>query len=252
MDTRKQEAIEAFQTFYQNHGKPPSYNACVKDPTLRTGGYYANLFGSFNAALEAAGLPLFWTEENGEKKNSNAKRNNFPLCVECGVNQVNHRTAQFCSLSCSGLYNSRKRGLNKRPKVLDCGICNTSFKPLRSTQFLCSSECKGLYEVEKSKVKFEEGKLTNNKAIRVALTRIRGYHCEECGISEWREKPILLEVDHINGDPDNNFPENVRLLCLNCHSQTPTFRRGNLNGPKCDRRSKTRRKMYWKKKEDPN
>ena len=48
--------------------------------------------------------------------------------------------------------------------------------------------------------------------------------CEECGIDEWNGLPIVLELDHINGDNSDNSLENLKILCPNCHSQTPTFR----------------------------
>jgi hypothetical protein len=48
--------------------------------------------------------------------------------------------------------------------------------------------------------------------------------CEECKISEWNGKHLVLELDHINGIHTDNRLENLRILCPNCHSQTPTFR----------------------------
>ena len=50
--------------------------------------------------------------------------------------------------------------------------------------------------------------------------------CVHCGIGPvWRGKPLTLEMDHINGDNCDNRLHNLRILCLNCHAQTPTFRR---------------------------
>lgn len=47
--------------------------------------------------------------------------------------------------------------------------------------------------------------------------------CSICGIKEWNEIPLLMELDHINGISDDNRIENLRMLCPNCHSQTTTF-----------------------------
>ena len=58
-----------------------------------------------------------------------------------------------------------------------------------------------------------------------------GSACFNCG---WDEKhPVdgrhLTEIDHIDGDASNNSPDNLRILCPNCHSMTPTFRARNRN-----------------------
>ncbi len=47
--------------------------------------------------------------------------------------------------------------------------------------------------------------------------------CEICGISEWRGKPLNMELHHVNGDGSDNRLENLQLLCGNCHSQTDNW-----------------------------
>ena len=61
--------------------------------------------------------------------------------------------------------------------------------------------------------------------------------CEICGISEWLEKPISLQLHHINGIHNDNRLSNLQLLCPNCHSQTDNFGtkgRGLVIKRKCD------------------
>jgi len=53
------------------------------------------------------------------------------------------------------------------------------------------------------------------------------HKCECCGITEWNGKPAPIELDHIDGNRYNNRLENLRLLCPNCHAQTPPYRGRN-------------------------
>ena len=67
-------------------------------------------------------------------------------------------------------------------------------------------------------------KETSHRLRRALIESGRVEICEECGIgTTWNGKPLVLPVDHKNGNPFDNRPENVRFLCPNCHSQTETF-----------------------------
>jgi 5-methylcytosine-specific restriction endonuclease McrA len=57
------------------------------------------------------------------------------------------------------------------------------------------------------------------------LIKFRGHKCESCGNTEWFNQPIKLEIHHIDGDRTNNNLENLQLLCPNCHSITPNWRK---------------------------
>ena len=46
--------------------------------------------------------------------------------------------------------------------------------------------------------------------------------CDICGLSEWQGEPLSIQIDHLNGVRDDHRLENLRMLCPNCHSQTPT------------------------------
>ena len=52
--------------------------------------------------------------------------------------------------------------------------------------------------------------------------------CELCGWAKVSiDGRIPLELDHINGDHNDNRIENLRILCPNCHSLQPTHRGRN-------------------------
>jgi 5-methylcytosine-specific restriction endonuclease McrA len=67
---------------------------------------------------------------------------------------------------------------------------------------------------------------TNNFRLKSRLVKeeILEYKCSECrNDGKWNGKPLSLQLDHINGVNNDNRIENLRFLCPNCHSQTPTF-----------------------------
>jgi HNH endonuclease len=72
---------------------------------------------------------------------------------------------------------------------------------------------------------------TSKLARRLVQEGHKRYMCEGCGVGDtWNGSKLTLELDHVDGDNSNHSLENLRFLCPNCHSQTPTFR--NRRGKK--------------------
>jgi 5-methylcytosine-specific restriction endonuclease McrA len=84
-------------------------------------------------------------------------------------------------------------------------------------------------------------------------------HCQSCGISQWQDRPLSLDLHHVNGNGEDDRLANLELLCPNCHRQTdswgernrrPALRliHGNLErrpgeGPRPDRRVRALRAL---------
>ena len=69
----------------------------------------------------------------------------------------------------------------------------------------------------------------SHDSLRKRLLFERNYTCEDCGTGNvYNGKPLSLELDHVDGNNRNNRIENLRILCPNCHSQTPTHRAKNI------------------------
>lgn len=66
-------------------------------------------------------------------------------------------------------------------------------------------------------------KIQSNLIRQALIESGRPYECEKCELrGDWQGEPITIQVDHINGDTEDNRPNNLRFLCPNCHSQTDT------------------------------
>ncbi len=74
---------------------------------------------------------------------------------------------------------------------------------------------------------------TNHLSKRLVKEGVLRYECSDpdCLLTTWKGKPISLHLDHKNGVPTDHRLENLRLLCPNCHSQTPTYCGKNIGGP---------------------
>jgi Zn finger protein HypA/HybF involved in hydrogenase expression len=94
----------------------------------------------------------------------------------------------------------------------------------------CSLKCQKTYHFNQRLTDWIEGtyETKSRNFFRRYLTETQGYECSCCNISEWNGKSIVLEIDHIDGNSENNRPENLRFICPNCHSQTDTYKARNI------------------------
>ena len=49
--------------------------------------------------------------------------------------------------------------------------------------------------------------------------QVREQRCECCNITSYMGRPLKFVMYHQDGNPDNNAPNNLKMLCPNCASQ---------------------------------
>jgi hypothetical protein len=103
----------------------------------------------------------------------------------------------------------------------------------------CSQKCQHEY-TRKDKIKswLEEGIVPDKRQIKKYIIDTYGNKCYTCNIVEWNNKPIVFDLEHIDGNSENNNIENLCLICPNCHSQTPTYKGANKGNGRHYRRQR--------------
>jgi hypothetical protein len=122
----------------------------------------------------------------------------------------------------------------KNAKCVGCSK-EFSYNPSQKNGIYCSNKCQMKYQqnlyvdgwlrgVNSGGTGFELSKHIRNYLIEQSDNK-----CSQCGWNEINPHTgnIPLQIDHIDGDPHNHSAGNLRVLCPNCHSLTPTYgRRG--------------------------
>ena len=148
-------------------------------------------------------------------------------CLECQTDfkSIVSKNRIFCSTSCAAKANNRKRGCQE---YLTCK-CGNKFQNRNKAQF-CSRKCTRASLIEGWKSGVLEIKTQGTSVILKDYLREKfDNKCQQCGWSEIHQitKIVPLQLEHIDGNSQNNREDNLKLLCPNCHSLTPTF--GYLN-----------------------
>lgn len=159
------------------------------------------------------------------------------ICKNCSTKlEYEKRHNKFCGASCSASYNNV---LKPKKATKKCKHCDNS---IRSQSMYCSQKCQHDYEFSKKKENYINGLFDEYgpNVIKKLIIDIKGYKCEGCEITEWKNAPIVLELEHKDGISTNNHIDNVCLLCPNCHSQTPTYKGRNKGNGRHSRRERYR------------
>jgi hypothetical protein len=158
------------------------------------------------------------------------------VCLNCGkefnVTKLNEKV--FCSQSCSATFNNKLRG-----KKSTCLNCN---EEIVSWRIFCSKTCSNNHKQTVLFSRIENGETGfSEKQLKRFLIHKYGEKCMEC---DWAKihpltKKIPIQLEHIDGNSENNLLDNLKLLCPNCHSLTLTFgalNKGNGRGNRRKRR----------------
>jgi hypothetical protein len=138
-------------------------------------------------------------------------------------------TNEFCGSSCSAKFNNSNRSVEKL-----CLCCGASTKNKK----FCNIKCFFNNKKKQTAISIEDGKKVTNDTFKSYLINKGGHKCQICSFSEWGGKPILLILDHIDGNSDNCSLENLRLICSNCDTLTPTYKGRNKGNGRFSRRKK--------------
>ncbi len=146
----------------------------------------------------------------------------------------NIKRKMFCNSSCSVSYSnstSYKRPKSQKYYCINCG------KELYTGKKYCSTHCQNEYKYhdfikkwKNNEVKADGKETTTWKSISRYIRRylFEKYDnkCSQCGWSKMNptSNTIPLEIEHIDGNANNNDENNLTLLCPNCHSLTSTYK----------------------------
>lgn len=128
-------------------------------------------------------------------------------------------------------------------KTATCLTCHNTFE-YRETQSYgkyCSNKCQGSKKsatIKRSIEDTQDGKGHGIRTVKRYLIEIRGHKCEMCQLTHWMNKPLVIILDHVDGNSENWKLDNLRLICSNCDSTLPTYKKRNVGNGRFSRRKR--------------
>lgn len=151
-------------------------------------------------------------------------------CKKCkSVIDYYKQRNDFCSHSCGAIYNnlSRTGNLFKIKIIKEKKYCKKCSKEIPENRFFCSDKCfKQDYTDKKIKL-LESDAIVSVSFLRRYLLNKYNNSCELCGWGKENpvSKTVCLDLHHIDGNSKNTRLSNAQILCPNCHSLTPNYKR---------------------------
>ena len=147
-------------------------------------------------------------------------------------NKTDEEIIEACKSSPSMKQACEKLGMpfasfSKKAKKLEVYKTNQFWNKGKS--FLTDPRLKSKWEINKI---FCENSTYPMKHLRRIILKenLLPYQCSCGNTGNWQGKEMTLDIDHINGNHRDHRLKNLRFLCPNCHSQTPSFRNKNGTG----------------------
>lgn len=166
-------------------------------------------------------------------------------CELCKIEVENrYGSGRFCGAKCARSFSTSKNRKLINKKISQSRSSNPTCKTCGQDASYKNGGTRKYCILHKHKYRCTSLETCGSDKVRKNfLIKENGYRCWQCGISEWQGVPAPLQLDHVNGDSDNNSRENLRILCANCHTITPTWGFKNARRTSSIRMSKRKKKL---------